>query len=234
MDTEPEAQPERTQPEVKGVEAFAARCAHDLNNLLTGILGNLELMRSRARRSGVTQFDGYLEGARNAADRAAMFARRLLMFSGQATDLPTLVPVNGLLRDIAETLRAQSVPVELELDPATGGAFCDSAQLEQALNELLANAQDAVAAGGTIKLRSQAAGETVIVTVLDSGCGMTPGVLARAQEPFFSTRPGGAGKGLGLPIASYFARCAGGTLTLTSTPTQGTTATLTLPCPKQD
>jgi signal transduction histidine kinase len=211
------------------LEQFAAQCAHDFNNLLTGILGNLELMQNRARRTGVTNFDSYMEGARHAAGRAADFTQRLLAFSGRAGGDPAAVSVNQLVLDIVELMREQSVAVLSALDPAAGDAWCDPAQLEFALLELLANAREAVAAGDTITLRTAAAAGQVAITVADTGAGMTPEVAARALEPFFTTRPSGAGKGLGLPIVAHFARHAGGGLTLDSAAGAGTTVILTLP-----
>jgi signal transduction histidine kinase len=214
------------------VEQFAAHCAHDLNNLLTGILGNLELMQNRARRTGITQFDGYLESARNAAGRAAGFTQRLLAFSGRATGEAVAVPVNRLALDIIALMREQSCAVLPALDAQAGDAFCDPAQLELALLELLANAREATAEAGDITLRTAAAGSRVIITVADTGTGMTADILAHAAEPFFTTRPNGAGKGLGLAITSHFARHAGGAMALRSEPGLGTTVDLTLPrCP---
>jgi signal transduction histidine kinase len=216
-------------PAIGAVEQFAAHCAHDFNNLLTGILGNLELMQNRAKRSGINNFDGYLEGARNAAGRAADFSQRLLAFSGRAAAEPAPVPVNSLALDIVELMREQNVIVAVLLAADAGAAFCDAAQLELVLLELIANARDATQNGGGITLRTAAAGGATIVTVADTGAGMTAEILARATEPFFTTRPNGAGKGLGLPIAANFCRHAGGALHLNSAPGAGTTVSLTLP-----
>jgi signal transduction histidine kinase len=232
MVSRPSADSDRDSVRLDTVEQFAAHCAHDLNNLLTGILGNLELMQNRARRSGTTHFDGYLEGARNAAGRAAGFTQRLLAFSGRATGDAVAVPVNRLAFDIVELMREQSCTVLTALDAAAGAAFCDPAQLELALLELLANAREATAQSGAISLRTAAAGSRVIITVADTGAGMTEDIFARATEPFFTTRPNGAGKGLGLAIAGHFARHAGGAMTIQSAPGTGTTVDLTLPrCP---
>ena len=214
------------------VELFAARCAHDLNNLLTGVLGNLELMQNRARRGGVTQFDTYMDGARSAARRAAEFARRLLLFSGRMAQDPVPVPVNAMARDLVALLREQSLVVETELAEDAGDAFCDPGQLELALLELLANASEATAQAGGVTLRTGAAGGQVLITVIDSGPGMAPETAARCLEPFFSTQSGGAGKGMGLAIANHVARQAGGAMTIKTHQGAGTTVTLTLPRPK--
>ena len=208
------------------LEHFAARCAHDLNNLLTGILGNLELMESRARRNGVTLFDGYLEGARHAAIRATEFTQRLLIFSGRAARAPAPVPVNALIRDLVELMREQSFPIVTDLADDAGDAFCDHIQLEVALLELLNNGRDA---GGQVTVRSRAVAGQVEIAVIDTGSGMAPEVQARCSEPFFSTRPGGAGKGLGLTMVENIVRQAQGSMAIHSD--AGTTVTLRLPRP---
>jgi signal transduction histidine kinase len=211
------------------VEAFAANCAHDFNNLLTGILGNLELMQNRARRNGVTSFDGYLEGARNAAGRAADFSQRLLVFSGRATQEPVPVPVNALARDIIELMREQSRVVVGDLAEGPDLVLCDPAQLELALLELMDNASAATGGQGGVTLRSRFRADEICLAVADTGIGMAPDLCARVTEPFFSTRPSGAGKGLGLAIVERFARDAGGAVTIDSALGQGTTVTLSLP-----
>jgi len=219
---EPEADP-------NSVEDFAAHCAHDFNNLLTGILGNLELMENRARRNGVTLFDGYLEGARNAASRAAAFSQRLLAFSGRATQAPVRLSLHTQIMEFADLQRAQDIALNVELAPQDAELFCDPAALETALAELVGNAQEATAAQGSITLRTALAGRELVIAVQDTGSGMSEAVLALATTPFFSTRPNGAGKGLGLPIVLHFARDAGGRLTLESRPGSGTVAQLILP-----
>jgi signal transduction histidine kinase len=203
--------------------AFSAQVAHDFNNLLTGMLGNLELMQSRATRTGVTSFDAYLEGARNSANRAAAFAQRLLAFSGRAMDDFAPVSVHTLLSSLAKP------PIAITNLAPNARIFCDPAQAERALAELLDNAIDATREHGAITITSTILNDTVLITVRDTGHGMTPEIADRAMEPFFTTRPNGAGKGLGLPIAARFAQLAGGALELSSAPGQGTSVTLRLP-----
>ncbi len=222
---------DKLSPERPGAEQFAARCAHDFNNLLTGIMGNLELMQNRARRNGVKEFDGYLESARSAAGRAASFAQRMLVYSGRAVQEPVVVPVNRLVADMAEVLREPppepGAPLELTLADDAGNAFCDPIQLEIALSELLANAREAGA--GPVRIGTGRRGGCTVISVTDTGPGMAAETVARAAEPFFTTRSSGAGKGLGLAIAERFARQAGGALELESRPGAGTTARLVLP-----
>ncbi len=221
--------PDKLPPERLGAEQFAARCAHDFNNLLTGIMGNLELMQNRARRNGVKEFDSYLESARSAAGRAASFTQRMLVYSGRATQEPVAVPVNRLVADLAEVLQEPAAALELALADDAGSAFCDPAQLEIALAELLANAREAGA--GPVRINTARRGSCAVISVTDTGCGMSAETLAHAAEPFFTTRSSGAGKGLGLAIADRFARQTGGALEIDSRPGAGTTVRLVLPDP---
>lgn len=210
------------------LERFAAQVAHDFNNLLTGILGNLELMQHRAARSGNNSFDGYLEGARNAGGRAARFSQRLLAFAGRASQSASAQPLGRIIRETAEPLIEQGLNVNLSLKGEDASVLCDLGQAELALNELLRNAAEATAQGGQIFVESDVSGGEVVIRVRDTGYGMTPETLARATEAFFTTRSNGTGKGLGLPIAARFARQAGGTLHIESSPGAGCTVTLTL------
>ncbi len=219
-----------TSSETDRLEHFAANVAHDFNNLLTGILGNLELLQNRAERSGVTYFDGYLEGARNASSRAATFAQRLLVFSSRATrqDFVT-VAIEPLIREIAESMHEHRSNLSVDLTAGPAKVLCDPEQAELALHELLNNAADATKASGAILLKTEISSGFVTILISDTGTGMTPEILARAREPFFTSRPNGAGKGLGLAIADGFARQAGGSLEIASEPGHGTTVSLRLP-----
>ncbi len=221
------------------VEEFSAHCAHDINNFLTGILGNLELMQNRVRRNGTQEYDGYLEGARNAAGRAVLFAQRLLAFSGRDEQVPQAVPVNRLIADMMAAQQEQAGgagsagtagSIAMALAAPAGDVVCDPAQLEGALLELLANAREATAQAGDVRITTALDGQWLRIVVADSGVGMAPEILARATEPFFSTGPNGTGKGLGLAVVARFARQSGGRLELSSQPGSGTAAALILPC----
>ena len=171
-------------PEPGRLEHFAANVAHDFNNLLTGILGNLELMQNRAARTQVTSFDGYLESARNAGSRAAMFAQRLLAFSGRAAQDPEPTPIDALLHDIIEPMRERGVNIAYAPGCGPAQVLCDPAQAELALHELLDNAADAVAETGEIRIATGISGAYAEIRITDTGNGMSPQVLGRAFEPF--------------------------------------------------
>jgi len=208
-------------------EAFAAHVAHDFNNLLTGILGNLELMQNRTRRSGHGEYDTYIEGARSAALRAAVLAQRLLVLSGRQAVDPVATDLTRLAGELAAPLRAQGHDIAVEMPALT--LRCDPNHAELALSELLENAIAATPQGGRITLDAAIEPRQIRLSVRDTGAGMPPETLARAVQPFFTTRPNGTGRGLGLAIAERFARSLGGTLTLDSAYGEGTTASLCLP-----
>jgi signal transduction histidine kinase len=221
--------PPETPPDTNNVAHFSAHVAHDINNLLTGILGNLELMQNRARRNGIADFDAYLDGARSAGGRTADFARRLLAFSGQASQERAAIAVETILQDAAATLPDARLSLTIEAEARGAKIFCDGAQFSLAVLELLKNAAEAAASANSITLTASLAHGNVVITVQDSGAGMESDILRRCTMPFFSTQPNGTAKGLGLPIVSRFAQSAGGALEITSAPGAGTTAKLILP-----
>ncbi len=216
-------------PDLDKLEHFAANVAHDFNNLLTGILGNLELMESRAARAGLTQFDGYLEGARNAGGRAASFAQRLLAFSGRAAHESEAVDLNAMIHSLIDPQPDQTPRMSFTASAEPANVFCDPTQAELVLHELLNNAADSATRAKAIRISTEITGSEAVLSVQDDGSGMAPEILARAREPFFSTQPSGAGKGLGLPIAERFARRSGGSLELLSEAGRGTVVRLRLP-----
>ena len=217
-----------TPQEFEKCEDFASHVAHDLNNLLTAMLGNLELMQSRATRAGRTDFDVYLKGARHAGERASMFAQRLLAFSGHSDEMLVKLEVTNLIISVVESMRAQGLRVIFNPTAPSACVFAHPAQLEMALRELLDNAAEATRESGTLTLHVEPLGAMLGIILQDSGVGMAPEVLARAIEPFFTTRENSAGRGLGLPIVARVARQAGGALHLASQPGTGTTARLEL------
>jgi signal transduction histidine kinase len=191
-------------------QRFAARVAHDLNNLLTPLLGHLDLLALRSPESA------HMTGATDAAARTARFAARLAAFAGPeaSPDVIDLVP-----------LLVEAAPPGAHLHlPATLPVLCDTNTAALALAELLDNAQRA---GGEVFCTAEI-GDEVTITLRDTGIGMDEATLARVPEPFFSVWGKGAGRGLGLAIADAFARRSGGTLHVASTQGQGTTITLRL------
>jgi signal transduction histidine kinase len=216
--------------------------AHDFNNLLMAVIGNLDLLSKKLGQDARLHrlLDGAMEGAR----RGATLTQRLLAFArkqelkARATDVRSLVEdMLGLInRSVGPMVR-----VELHAENKMPVVDVDPNQLEMALLNLAVNARDAMVTGGvlTIGLSEQfvevddqlgvQSGRYVLLSVRDTGDGMDAETLARAVEPFFSTKGVGKGTGLGLSMVFGLAQQSGGALRLESAPSSGTNATLWLP-----
>jgi signal transduction histidine kinase/ActR/RegA family two-component response regulator len=216
--------------------------AHDFNNLLMAVIGNLDLLSKGLGQD--TRLRRLLNGAMEGARRGATLTQRLLAFARKQELKAEVTDVRNLLEDM-RGLIDRSVGPLIRVDIAAGDELppvkIDPNQLEMALLNLAVNARDAMAAGGvlTIELTVQDAvhnehpglseGRFVVLSMRDTGEGMDSETLARAVEPFFSTKAIGKGTGLGLSMVFGLAQQSGGALRLESTPTKGTTATLLLP-----
>ncbi|MDB5539202.1 MAG: sensor histidine kinase/response regulator hybrid protein [Devosia sp.] len=212
--------------------------AHDFNNLLTVILGSLELLRKRLPDN--SSMERLLDNAVEAAQRGSTLTGRMLAFA-RRQDL-TLQPteLQGLVHNMTDLMQRSLGPqirIETRFPPALPAVLTDPAQLETALLNLAVNARDAMPAGGTLTISAteQVAepgsddSHYVRLSVRDEGEGMNPETLARAAEPFFTTKGVGKGTGLGLSMVHGLAEQSGGRLTLESEPGLGTTATIYLP-----
>jgi len=212
--------------------------AHDFNNLLAAVQGNLELLRKRLPDD--PQLRRYLDGALQGASRGASLTSRLLAFARkqdlkpEATDLKSLL--DGM-RGLVERSIGPMVRVRFDLQEGLPSARVDANQLELAILNLAVNARDAMPEGGDLTIALNSAngrseglqGEFVVVSVSDTGAGMSPETLERAIEPFFSTKELGKGTGLGLSMVHGLAIQLGGKLRLRSDVGKGTTAELWLP-----
>jgi signal transduction histidine kinase/CheY-like chemotaxis protein len=214
--------------------------AHDFNNLLQVIASGAALLRrptlTEERRAAV------LDGMVKAGDTAREMTGRLLAFARQQPLAPETFDLNTRLLGMSELLRQTlggGCRVETDLAPDLWPVRADPGQLELAVLNLAVNARDAMPGGGRLVLHThnatlpasgeRVAGDYVCVAVEDSGAGMLPGVLARALEPFFTTKEPGRGTGLGLPQVFGFAKQSGGDLTVESEHGVGTTVTIYLP-----
>jgi signal transduction histidine kinase len=216
--------------------------AHDFNNLLMAVIGNLDLL---SRRMGDdARLRGLLNGAIEGARRGATLTQRLLAFArkqelkAQATDVRSLVEdMMGLIeRSVGPMVR-----VEFEAKGHVPAVNVDPNQLEMALLNLAVNARDAMTSGGWLNIGltledvdeerqlGVGPGRYGVLSVQDSGVGMDAETLAKAVEPFFSTKAVGKGTGLGLSMVFGLAQQSGGALRLESAASQGTTARLWLP-----
>jgi PAS domain S-box-containing protein len=216
--------------------------AHDFNNLLTPIIGSLDLLHRKAL--GGEREQRLVEGALQSAERAKTLVQRLLAFARRQPLQAGPVDLAELVRGMVELVASTSGPrirIETRMDPALPYARADANQLEMAILNLAVNARDAMPGGGVLTIAAAAEtvaagqvaglapGRYVRLTVADSGVGMDEATLARAVEPFFSTKGVGRGTGLGLSMVHGLAAQLGGALTLDSRRGEGTVAGLWLP-----
>lgn len=227
---------------LEAVGQLASGLAHDSNNLLAAILGNLALIEKAPLDEVARQ---RVKAAAAAALRGAQLNKQMLAFSRKQHLAPSAVDLNRLLGGMADLLRrtlGSTVQVVTSFDPALWPALVDPTQVELVVLNLAINARDAMPSGGVVRISSEnvlaahappdlelAPGEYVRLSVADEGTGMSDEVLARACEPFFTTKDIGKGSGLGLSQAYGFARQSGGGLHIESAVGKGTTVVLYLP-----
>ncbi|HYE26867.1 MAG TPA: PAS domain S-box protein [Allosphingosinicella sp.] len=229
----------RQAQKMEAVGQLTGGIAHDFNNLLTPIMGGLELIASRVEEPRLKRI---AETALESTRRGAKLTSQLLAFSRIQRISMASVAVNEVIEAMQRLLRhtiGSAVRIETRLDPLVGHGMCDANQLENAILNLAINARDAMPDGGTLTISTERvrlgeepdhpAGEFVHVTVADTGEGMAPNVLARAAEPFFSTKSLGKGTGLGLAQVYGIAQQAGGTLRIESELGKGTAVHILLP-----
>jgi signal transduction histidine kinase/ActR/RegA family two-component response regulator len=216
--------------------------AHDFNNILAAIVGNLELARARLapRHPALPR----LEAATLSANRGAALTQQLLAFARRQHLHPEILDLNRHIRgsqDMLQRLIRSDVTVETRLSPEAWLVRVDPNQLEAAILNLAINARDAMPNGGTLRLitknehrtghsdRDELAGDFVALTVSDTGTGISPEILKRVFEPFFTTKEVGAGSGLGLSMVQGFVKQSSGSVFIDSHVGQGTSVTLYLP-----
>ncbi|NJC05080.1 PAS domain S-box-containing protein [Sphingomonas kaistensis] len=232
----------RQAQKMESIGQLTAGLAHDFNNLLQVVNGNLELLSSnvdgdRAKR--------YIDNARSAADRGAKLTRQLLAFARKTRLTPKPTDLSHLVSsfvDVIESSLGTQVQLQLNLRRRLPRVMVDAEQLEMALLNVLMNARDAMPAGGLVTLSTSAVhlngdsaarqlpeGDYVALEVRDEGTGMTPEVIERATEPFFTTKTQGRGTGLGLAMASGFVQQSRGRLEIESKPGEGATLRFLFP-----
>ncbi len=220
--------------------------AHDFNNLLMVILTSLELIRRRIPQDDSLQ--RLVNNAVQGAKRGATLTQRMLAFARRQELKPVAVDVSALLlgmRDLLERSLGPTIRLVSEFPAELRWVLIDANQLELAILNLAVNARDAMPQGGTLTVSARletlaepsgtlAAGSYVCLSMADNGAGMDADTLARATEPFFTTKGPGKGTGLGLPMVHGLAAQSGGRLVLTSSVGIGTTVELWLPTAPTD
>jgi signal transduction histidine kinase/ActR/RegA family two-component response regulator len=233
----------RQAQKMEAVGQLTGGVAHDFNNLLMVVSGGLDML---ARFPEGERRQRVIDGMRQAVDRGAALTRQLLTFARRQTLKPEPIALPQRISAMGELL-ARSLRGDIRIDMGFAGDLwpvdVDPTQLELALLNLAVNARDAMEGGGTLTIRAvnapgmddgEVSGDFVLLSVTDTGTGMTPEILARVFEPFFTTKDIGKGSGLGLAQIYGFARQSGGAVRIDSEPGRGTTVTLALPRSERD
>jgi signal transduction histidine kinase/CheY-like chemotaxis protein len=249
--TEETRQREATQETLRQAEKMDALgrltggLAHDLNNLLTVIIGSLDLLRAHVAGDSGNRL---LAASSAGVERAAKLTHSLVSFARRQRLKPELVNLNRVIGDFGDLLRhatAEDVTLEIELGPALAVCRIDPTHFQTGLLNLVLNSNDALPpSSGRITITTQNVllredeapacpplkpGAYVGISVMDNGAGMSSEVMAHAFEPFYTTKELGKGSGLGLSQVYGFVTQSGGSVKITSIPKQGTTVLILLP-----
>jgi signal transduction histidine kinase len=227
---------------IEAIGQLAAGIVHDFNNLLGAIHGNLELLTSRTDEARLLVL---LRNATRSVERGEGLTQQLLAFARKQVLLPKAVDLNQVLLRMSSLLRTSvdsTIPIETRKQPGLWPALVDPGQIELVLLNLVINARDAMPAGGTLVIETGnvtfgavgrpvdlPAGDYVVVSVTDTGIGMSDAVRAKAFEPFFTTKEEGKGSGLGLSMVLGVAQQSGGDVRIRSRVGQGTSIEVYLP-----
>jgi PAS domain S-box-containing protein len=222
---------------------LAGGLAHDFNHLLTVILGYSARLLEDWDRLDPSTYTA-LDEIRKAATKGAELTNRLLAFGRRQVLRPEVLNLNALIADseqMLQKLAGEQIHLKAHLDPAAGPVRIDAGSFHQVLMNLVVNARDAMPGGGTLTIATSnrtiteagpavaEPGEYVLLTVSDTGTGMTPEVRDHIFEPFFTTKEQGRGTGLGLPTVYGIVQQSGGSIAVDTAPQQGTTFKVFLP-----
>ena len=231
----------RESQKMEAIGQLAGGVAHDSNNMLSIIFGHCELLeKALPPKSALSDSVGEIL---RASERVATLNRQLLAFSRQQVLAPKVVALNGIVAEAETLLRriiGEDVRLMTVLRPDLHPVRVDPGQIDQVILNLAVNARDAMPRGGALTLETSeverestmgksAPGKYILLTVSDTGTGMTPEIQARIFEPFFTTKITGKGTGLGLSVADGIVKQSGGHIAVESAPGRGTTFKIYLP-----
>ena len=235
----------RQAQKMESVGNLAGGIAHDFNNLLTVITGCSDLAAPQV--AGNAELAELIDAIRGAAVSAGALTRQLLTFSRRQVVVPRLLDLSETVSGFGKILRRlveENVHIEFNLSPALPSVSVDPGQVEQLVLNLVANARDAMPDGGTVTVETRRvtiesqdvpasselrAGAYVMLSVSDTGSGMSKEVLTHLFEPFFTTKPAGRGTGLGLATVYGIVKQSGGHIGVQSAPGAGTTFRIYFP-----
>jgi len=237
----------RQSQKMEAIGQLTGGIAHDFNNLLTGIIGAMDILKRRIAAGKYEDVHRFMDAAVTSANRAAALTHRLLAFARRQPLDPKVVDANQLVRGMEDMLRrtlGEHIQLATQISGDLWPTLTDANQLENAILNLVINARDAMPDGGRLTLvtandtvpatkaigeHDVAPGDYSVVSVIDTGVGMTPDVVAKVFEPFFTTKPIGQGTGLGLSMIYGFVKQSHGHARVASKPGKGTTVSLYLP-----
>jgi signal transduction histidine kinase len=218
---------------------------HDLGNLLQAVGSAIRLIDRKLDDDARTEFAPLMECALESLARASALSRNILDLSkckAALNEITCLDRTLGGIRQLVTLTAGPGVIVDVSLDGSLPPVVCNTRELENAILNLVINARDAMPVGGRLVISTHleiipagpGAGQPadvarVVLSVTDTGCGMSPDLARQAFQPFFTTKPDDKGTGLGLAMVSDFARRAGGSAEIESVVDFGTTVTLRLP-----
>jgi len=235
----------RQAQKMEAIGQLTGGVAHDFNNVLQVIGGNLQLLQSQLAGNQAAQ--KRLDTAVAAVLRGAKLSSQLLAFARRQPLQPVVINLGELVQNMDDLLRralGEAVILNTVVAPDLWNTLADPGQIENVILNLAINARDAMQGEGKLTLEldnatldeqslgtadAVPAGDYVMLAVSDNGCGMTPAVMEKAFEPFFTTKPEGEGTGLGLSMAYGFIRQSGGTIKIYSEVGIGTTIRIYLP-----
>ena len=228
----------RQAQKMEAVGQLTGGIAHDFNNMLAVVVGGLELAQ-RWLPDTPEKAQRHLANALDGANRAADLTRRLLTFARSEPARPEMTPVDECIASFAQLIErtiGDRIALTLDLQAEGGACWIDRQQFENALLNLAVNARDAMNGHGSLTIRTQGDREgmaaALAVQVIDTGCGMSPEVLERVFDPFYTTKPAGQGTGLGMSQVFAFCRQSGGEVQISSTEGEGTSVAMLLPIAK--
>jgi PAS domain S-box-containing protein len=235
----------RQSQKMEAIGTLAGGVAHDFNNLLMVIAGYGSVLNEGL--AAEPKLRGHVEQIQKASDRAAALTRQLLAFSRKQTIQPVPLNLNAAVSGVEKLLRrliGENISIVTHLDPELGSVRADAGQIEQVILNLAVNARDAMPDGGKLILETKhreigagrnghadtiKSGLYVELSVSDTGIGMDAQIQGHVFEPYFTTKPSGKGTGLGLSTVYGIVQQAGGYISFSSKPAEGTTFSILLP-----